>query len=70
VRICVCGVDGGVKVDPPLGFLIAAGGSKILAGGFNPPNPPIKYSPGYMAKAYMLAYVVSVITDGLCEFGE
>jgi len=46
VRICVCGVDGGVKVDPPCVFLIAAGGSKIFAGGgFNPPNPAVKYSP-------------------------
>jgi len=34
------GVDGGVKVDPLCIFLIAAGGSEILAWGFNPPTPP------------------------------
>jgi len=41
-RICV-GVDGGGLKSTPLAFLIAAGGSEILAG----VQPPIKYSPDH-----------------------
>ena len=34
-----------IESRPPLRFLIAAGGSEIFAGKFNPPNLPVKYSP-------------------------
>ena len=34
-----------IESRPPCVFLIAAGGSEIFAGGFNP-QPPDKYSPG------------------------